>query len=224
MSNSTKCRIVRGKPPKRNFTDNTYRKAKWWLMRDFQRRCAYSQQHTDRSLGEKTMEIDHFNPILKGSERNNYQNLFLATRHCNGSKRDTWPSKSARKKGIHFLNPCEEMDYGPHLVEHPVTHRLIGLTPSGDFHITACDLNALHLVEERRERAVIHQLLSDTALTTNTIGDTGWNNPSVLIPIKLLREQFEKMIPIIPYLSKEHPAYEEELAIMRLLTSSNQDK
>jgi hypothetical protein len=82
------------------------------------------------------MEIDHFNPLLKGFERHRYENLFLATRHCNGAKSDTWPSKVARKRGIHFLNPCQELDYGVHIFEHPITHRLIGVTPSGDFHIT----------------------------------------------------------------------------------------
>ena|ERR1041385_2442236 len=210
MSTSTKPRIVRGKKPKQRFTENTYRKAKPYLLRDFERRCAYSQQHTDRSLGERTMDIDHYNPMLQGAARNKYENLFLATRHCNGSKSNTWPTKSARKHGIRFLNPCEEMDYGVHIVEHPETHRLIGLTPAGDFHITCCDLNARHLVDERRERAKIHALINDTAFTTKGSG----NDQQILAHKLLLQEQLRKMIPMIPYLSKDHPAYAEELLLV----------
>ncbi len=214
MSTSTTGRIQRGKAPKHTFTENTYKKAKPYLMRDFGRRCAYSQQHTDRSLGERTMEIDHFNPVLKGVERNRYKNLFLATHHCNGSKSNTWPSRSARKKGIHFLNPCEEVDYGVHIVEHPITHRLIGLTPSGDFHITVCDLNASHFVEERLERARIHALLENTPISAKA----GQPDQIVFHHIELLRQQVEKMIPLIPYLSTEHPAYQEELRVVQMLS------
>ena len=164
------------------------------------------------------MEIDHFNPLLKGASRNKYANLFLASRHCNGSKSNTWPSRSARKKGIHFLNPCEEIDYGVHIVEHPLTHRLIGLTPAGDFHITCCDLNAIHLVEERRERAKIHNLLSGTGITSKqNLFDT-----AVLEPIELLREQLDKMIPLIPYLPEDHPAYQEDLLVMQSLFQQGQ--
>jgi len=180
------------------------------LLRDFQRRCAYSQQHTDRSLGERTMEIDHFNPLLSGLKRHKYENLFLATRHCNGAKSDTWPTKIARDKGIRFLNPCEENDYGVHLFEHPVTHRLIGITPAGDFHITVCDLNATQFVNERADRAKIYDLLQNTPVTPTHKSKNG----EVLEPIKLLREQFEKMIPLIAYLSSDHPKYQEELDVI----------
>lgn len=166
------------------------------------------------------MEVDHFNPLLTGSDRHNYNNLFLATRHCNGSKRDTWPSKGARKKGIHFLNPCKEIDYGVHIVEHPITHRLIGISAAGDFHITACDLNALHLVNERRERAAIHEVLTKTGITAKGAVHGRWSDTAVLAPIQSLREQVEKMIPLIPYLPKDHPKYEEELIVMQLLRNS----
>lgn len=208
-STSTTPRIVRGKPPKRTFTEYTYKKAKPFLMRDFQRRCAYSQQHTDRSLGERTMEVDHFNPTLVGAARNRYPNLFLGTRHCNASKSNIWPTKKDRKLGIRLLNPCKEMDYGVHVFEHPITHRLIGVTPSGDFHITACDLNATHLVSERTQRAAIHDLLFGTPVLIKREGS--------LLPADLLFQQFEKMIPMIPYLSNDHPKYHEEIKLMEIL-------
>ena len=140
------------------------------------------------------MEIDHYNPTVKGHLRNKYENLFLATRHCNGSKSNTWPSKAMRKKGICLLNPCAEMDYGFHIFEHPVTHRLVGVTPAGIFHIICCDLNAEHLIVERRERAKILNSLEE---------------------VPMLREQVDKMIPRIAYLPKDAPEYNEELEICK---------
>ncbi len=160
------------------------------------------------------MEIDHFNPCLEDPYRNRYENLFLATRHCNGSKSNNWPSRKARKKGIRFLNPCAEMDYGPHIVEHPITHRLIGLTAAGDFHITTCDLNADHLVYERTQRAKIFELLeSKTMLLKAGISILPGGEQASSIA-QMLREQVEKMIPKIPYLSAEHPKYSEELDLV----------
>jgi hypothetical protein len=161
-----------------------------------------------------TMEIDHFNPTLKQPERNRYNNLFLATRHCNGSKSNIWPPKALRKKGIRFLNPCVEMDYGCHIFEHPVTHRLIGVTPAGTFHIITCDLNATHLIVERRDRAQIWDLIGDTFFTLKP--------GAIDFPSKhyaLLKEQAEKMIPPIPYLSTTHPAYDEELQLVGAIFS-----
>jgi hypothetical protein len=214
MSNSISNtpRIVRGKPPKARFTENTYRKAKPYLIRDFQNRCAYSQQHSDRSLGTSTMEIDHFNPTLTGAARHRYSNLFLATHHCNGAKSNTWPKKSARRKGVYIINPCEELDFGAHIFEHPITHRLVGVTPAGIYHVAACDLNAIHLVAERQERAAIYKLLEETPVT---LRDDVYHFPSQAAA--LLREQFNKMIPLIPYLSTDHPAYDEELRIVAQL-------
>ncbi len=238
MSNSTNNtpRIVRGKPPKRKFTDNTYRKAKPYLLRDFGRRCAYSQQHADRSLGVKSMEVDHFNPKLTGADRNNYKNLFLATRHCNGSKSDIWPTKNERKKGLFLINPSKQMDYGVNIFEHPVTHRLIGVTHAGDFHITACDLNAPHFIDERRQRSRIHELLEErpvgikeSFIQLEQIGKPpGSTVESPLLKgmgllkayADSLREQLSLMIPMIPYLAKEHPKYAEEIELMKALFST----
>jgi hypothetical protein len=158
------------------------------------------------------MEVDHFNPKLTGASRQKYENLFLATRHCNGSKSNIWPSRKLRKSGIRFLNPCVEIDYGVHIFEHPMTHRVIGVTPAGKYHVISCDLNAEHLTVERRERAVIWERIEQMPVTIND--DI---NAFPLSALKLLREQAEKMIPRIPYLSKDFPEYEEELRIVEAL-------
>ena len=160
------------------------------------------------------MEIDHHNPTLTGAARNRYENLFLAVRHCNNAKGDRWPSNSARRRGIRFLNPCKEMDYGEHIVEHPKTHRLIGLTPAGDYHITNCDLNAPHFVTERQQRAAIHELLNKTRVGVSSFDQF----PAEVLG--LLREQIDKMIPLIQYLPKTHYKFEEELVLMEALENS----
>src|SRR5260370_537914 len=120
MSVSTKARIVKH-PPKHRFTESTYRKAKPFLLKDSEGRCAYSLQHVEK-VGYKWMEVDHFNPNIRGPSRNDYSNLLPATRHCNGSKSGLWPDAELRKAGGRFLNPAKERDYGVHIFENPTTH------------------------------------------------------------------------------------------------------
>jgi hypothetical protein len=195
MSISTKPRVERS-PLKRKFTKSTYRKAKPFLLRDFGGRCAYSLQHVDR-VGYKCMEVDHFNPTLKGAERNKYSNLFPATRHCNGSKSDEWPSVRARKAGLRFLNPCQEQDYGVHIFEDPRTHELIGLTPAGKYHLRYCDLNAPHLILERKERAQLRALLNSCPVTAKIPIPALYGTQTIDCSV-LLRAIVDKMIPPIP--------------------------
>src|SRR5258708_40289089 len=127
MSPSQPPRVVRN-PRKRKFTASTYRKAKPFLLNDFESRCAYSLQHVNR-VGYKCMEADHFNPNLRGPARNDYSNLFPATRHCNGSKSDSWPDAHFTRLGARFLNPTKEQDYGAHIFEDTTSYELIGTTP-----------------------------------------------------------------------------------------------
>jgi hypothetical protein len=119
-------------------------------MRDFKQRCAYSMQHCSRA---GKLEVDHFNPNHKNDLIQNYDNLFPASRYCNGKKSDIWPSNAERKAGCRFLNPCEEVDYGEQVFEDPITHRLMGTTTAAKWHIRVCGLNADHLVYERARRS-----------------------------------------------------------------------
>jgi len=195
MSNSSKPRVTRRHKPKRKFTENTYRKAKPFLLADFERRCAYSLQHVDK-VGWMIIEIDHHNPTLKGVSRNRYENLFPATRHCNGSKAYTWPSRAGRQQGIRFLNPCEEQDYGLYIFEDPNTHELVGTTPAAVYHIRVLGLNAPFLVNERRARAALWHLLDETPVK---VRDTNLGQEN----IRELRRQLDLMIPRIPALSRQ---------------------
>lgn len=195
MSSSTTPRVVRGPAPVKRLTRRNYRKAALAaLRRDFQDRCAYSCQHVNRAGGLKCMEIDHFDPRLKGKFIQIYQNLLLATRHCNGAKGDNWPNRADQALGLRFLNPCAEPDYGEHLVEDDATHRLVGVTPAGRFHIRMLDLNAEHLVAERRERTEFYELLTRAAFTLKR----SRSEVDVADLVSALRRQVEEMIPLFP--------------------------
>ena len=185
-------RVKRNARPKRKFTKHTYKKAKPSLLKDFEGRCAYSLQHVQK-IGWTTMEVDHHNPTLSEQQRHRYENLFPAIRHCNGAKSDTWPSKWARSKGVRFLNPCKEADYGAQIFEDPETHLLVGTTPAAVYHIRVLSLNADFLVNERHERALLRKLLNETAFTSKAL-----TPGSLLEAIAKLRSQVALMIPPIP--------------------------
>src|SRR6266567_1902077 len=150
MSSSARMRIKRGPPPAKPIKRRRYRDALPRLMEDFCGRCAYSMQHHERA---GPMEVDHFDPRRKNDLIQRYENLFLASRHCNGKKSNHWPNKVEKASGCRFLNPCEEVDYGEQILEEPGSHRLVGVTPAARWHIRMCGLNALHLVYERAKRA-----------------------------------------------------------------------
>ncbi len=136
------------------------------------------------------MEVDHHNP--KAKRRHAANNLLPACRHCNGSKSDTWPTPAQHRQGIRFLNPTVEQDYGQHIFEDPDTHELVGVTPSGKYHITMLDLNDPHFVQQRKDRSELRALLEDQPVTVR--GDF----ITVKQSIAALREHVARMIPVIP--------------------------
>lgn len=196
MSNSTKARIIRKNLPNKVLTKTTYREAWDCLALDFESRCAYSMQHVYRAGGRSCMEVDHFNPHKKQNSIQEYKDLFPATRHCNLSKRDRWPSNKDREVGIRFLNCCDEIDYDVHILEDPDTHELVGMTPAGKYHIRNCDLNAPHLVQERVRRAEIWRLLESTSITLK-------KGKSLPPELQVIKAEVGTMIPKIAYLSGE---------------------
>lgn len=198
MLNSINSRVVRKNTPRQVITKTNYRGFFKNLSLDFEDRCAYSMQHTLRAGGPKCMEIDHFNPRRKKDRIQQYSNLFLSTRHCNGAKRDRWPKGKDQAAGIRFLNCCKEIDYGVHIFEDPDSHELVGVTPAGKYHVRNCDLNAPHLVHERTQRAKLHLLLTNQAFRLRTDSYS-----LVCETVEALKAEFNQMIPLIPYLSGE---------------------
>jgi hypothetical protein len=175
-------------PPRYYFAHRRY----WpYLLLDFENRCAYSRQHIQRVGGKGGMDIDHHNPNLQHPKRNAYENLFLATRHCNGKKGDKWPNPNQRAAGLRFLNPCREMDYGVHLFEDPDTFEIWGATPAGKYHVRMLDLNADHLVRERRRR---HSMLKFRKLPQVVSA----RRDDALKGVQAFQKEVDEMIPLIP--------------------------
>jgi HNH endonuclease len=128
-------RFQRGSPPDYELNGNNVGTAKPFLLRDSGGRCAYSMIH-EREIGRETIEVDHFDPRKVGGKKNhNYDNLLPAYGPCNRSKSNKWPSPEAEASGVRFLNPTVEGDYGVHLFEDPLSHKIIGFTPAGRYHL-----------------------------------------------------------------------------------------
>lgn len=161
MLSSKKARIKRGPPPAKVIKRSRYPSVLPELMRDFDGRCAYSMQHHERA---GKLEVDHFDPRKKKDLIQCFDNLFPASRHCNGKKSNHWPNKAETAAGCRFLNPCEEMDYGEQIFEDPDTNRLVGTTPAAIWHIRICALNADHLVNERAKRTKYAEQLKNKAI------------------------------------------------------------
>jgi hypothetical protein len=183
-------------PPKKLRDDNCRKLALPFLLSDFENRCAYSMQHISRMGDPMYMEVDHFNPDPKGYARNDYRNLFPASRRCNNCKSNEWPTPEEIQQGIRFLNCCEEEDYGPHIWEDPSTHLLDG-TPAGRYHILMCDLNTTSFVEERTLRAENRRFLADPEIVAY-VADAGIIGQIV----RRFVDETARMIPPIPYREK----------------------
>ncbi len=138
------------------------------------------------------LEVDHSDPRRKKDLIQRYENLFPASRHCNGKEANTWPSKAEWDAGCRFLNPCEETDHGEQIFEDRVTHPLVGITSAGVWRIRVCALNADHLVAERKRRAEGWHLLKNQAFR-----QVKGNGQEVCELIGKFRQEVELMIPEI---------------------------
>lgn len=159
------------------------------LKRDFKDRCAYSMQH---EVHAGQLEVDHFDPNQKKDKVQDYNNLFLASKHCNLKKLNWQPKKSEKEVGCRYLNPCREMDYGEQIFADPSSHELIGVTAAAKWHIRFCGLNATHLVRERANRAHFQNLILDVPIRIRFSIDAAAK------AIEAFQSVVEFMIPEIP--------------------------
>lgn len=187
-------RVKRGPPPvlPNPIRTKAYRKCLPELKRDFKCRCAYCMRSLAR-FSDREMQVDHFDPRQKKDRTQRYSNLFLADAHCNGTKSDTWPSREERGVGLRFLNCCEEVDYGCFIFEDPATHELVGTTPAAIYHIEMIDLNAPHLINDRRKRSEIRALLTKKGYLDVKDGPKVYE-----VSTMLERIAEEELIPPIP--------------------------
>ena len=188
-------RIVRKNFPKGKITRSNYRKrALPCLLADFSDRCAYSMLHKDMAGGESAIDVDHFDPRLKSRYLQSYSNLFPASRHCNGKKQNSWPTKEMEAAEIRFLDCTKEHDYGVHILEDPATHRVFGITPAGRYHVRILDLNAGVFIKHRKMRANLGVFMNETPLT---IKPKPFDR--LVAAIALARDLRDLAIPFIPY-------------------------
>jgi hypothetical protein len=115
--------------------------------------------HKSNAGGSMGIHIDHFNSTLLGRRRHAYKNLFPSAGSCNITKLDNWPTDAQLKKGLRFLNPCEEHDYGKHIFEELESGYLVATTRAGFYHIVYMGLNDSHFVDNRLERTQFHKRL-----------------------------------------------------------------
>ncbi|MCB1099888.1 MAG: hypothetical protein KDN22_30250 [Verrucomicrobiae bacterium] len=183
----------------KTYTVNTFWKAKSHLLKCYQDRCGYSMIRVDECGGIKALEVDHFDPATKKLKRQPYRCFVLASRHCNGSKGNTWPSDDERKVGIYLINPREEHDYGRHLQVRE-SGELFGLTPAGKYQIRVCDLNAEHLCRLRRCAIEARQTLNSSAIVREGM------DGEVPVLAEALR-QLEMVARVFPYSESDlvHP-------------------
>ncbi len=139
------------------------------------------------------MDVDHFDPTIKDRYLQPYKNLFLACRHCNGKKSAFWPTPEMIAHGIRFLDCTQEADYGEHILEDPISHKVFGTTPAGKYHVRILDLNADVLVKHRSMRANLRLFLTKTPLIMKPKAF------DQLLPVLALNtELLRLMIPDIP--------------------------
>jgi hypothetical protein len=94
---------------------------------------------------------------------------------------------------MRFLNCCDEVDYGHHIFEHPMTRRLVGVSPAGRYHIRMCDLNAPHLVTERKLRAELWRHLTTRRATIRDLSRL----PDLHRLLLTLTALMDQMIPML---------------------------
>jgi len=171
LSDANTPRIQRGSPPPYELTDSNVGSAKPYLLRDSDGRCAYSTIH-ERETSTETIEVEHFDPRRIGGKKNHsYENLLPAFGPCNRSKGYKWPSASAASAGARFLNPTLEKDYGVHLFEDPKSHKIVAVTPAGQYHLRYLALNSEYLISKRRRRSDAKALLDQFDLTRQLSGE-----------------------------------------------------
>ena len=144
--------------------------------------------------GTSSIHIDHHDPRQKKELFQDYDNLFLASAHCNMAKSDTWPTLEERQRGIRFLNCCKERDYGCVIFEDPETHQLVGSTPAARYHIAILDLNADHLVADRSDRSRFRNMLEKEPVILKTNCD----NERLTQVVEGFRNCVKRLIPPIP--------------------------
>jgi len=128
-----------------------YNEYKQPLRRDFFHSCAYCTMSESEAQAIR-FTIDHYEPrSARPDLSNTYSNLMWACDECNRRKGDRTPPEEARKDGLRFFRPDEDV-YLQHF--HREGLRLVADSNIGWFSLEALDLNreALKRLRELRQR------------------------------------------------------------------------
>lgn len=114
----------------------------------YQWACGYCGVTEVGAGGELT--LDHYRPrAASGSDEPD--NLVYACVRCNQYKGDFWPDDTDLAEGRRILHPWLD-NVSAHLAEDQNTGHLLGLTPTGAFHIALLRLNRPQLIAHRLAR------------------------------------------------------------------------
>ncbi len=118
------------------------------VREDFRQTCAYCLLSEVWAAGPENFELDHFRPKAVFPQLTmSYYNLYWACHVCNQMKRDVWPGREAREKGIEFVDLCSS-SFAEHFVAQK-NGKWRGKTLAARYTIDALRLNRPHLVELR---------------------------------------------------------------------------
>lgn len=117
------------------------------LMKDFNCRCGYCNDHHRYVGGTVFYHLDHFAPKSKFPEYKwNYENMVYSCPYCNISKSSKWVTDSIKASfsdGKGFIDPCLE-EYTEHFVRHQ-NGLIEGKTDLGKYMVKELRLSlALH--------------------------------------------------------------------------------
>jgi hypothetical protein len=169
-----------------------YVRARECLRRDFANRCAYCCI-SEVDNGGENFEIDHFRPISRGGDANDYDNLYWSCHGCNGHKGDQWPTGDMLGSGIRFADPCSEPDYPLHFIEDD-DGLLVPLTQCGDYHVDAIKLNRRSRLARRRRR---NELLSRYQIALELASVLPQSQREILEVLIELSSQLTDLIPVM---------------------------
>lgn len=92
--------------------ENSYKKYKEALKKDFNRCCGYCGIHHQYFASGAGFHIDHFAPKSKFSElETSYSNLVYSCSICNIAKSNDWCGDDAEthvENGIGYIDPCDD--------------------------------------------------------------------------------------------------------------------
>jgi hypothetical protein len=198
-----KPRIIRKQSPP-PLTVGNKAKIRECLQLDFEQRCAYCMCHEAR-LGARHFDIEHFCPRKAGGA-NDYENLYWSCKSCNGLKWEHWPRETERKRGNRYADPCRELDYGQHLIEK-ANGMLVAITQCGRYHLKKLVLNRPDLVEWRRKRTEIRELVARCKQEIQNLQSAGKSASSLAAYASAIAEHERQLVIAIPYIPDKKQQY-----------------